>query len=209
MDLGAATLDHLVLGCRSLEEGVPWLQRRCGVQPQPGGRHSHGETENGLLALGPSTYLELIAPVPGAPGLDPWAQQCRAMAQPRLFAWCLRHTEPLETLAQRGRRLGLQTDGPGEMGRTRPDGAQLRWRLLDFRSYWGDTLPFFIEWLSAEHPAASTPPGAALVDLRLGHPEHQRLQALLLELGIAIAVISSPVPGLHARLETPLGPTDL
>jgi len=71
--LGAATIDHLVLGVSALDAGMAEFRAAAGVEPVFGGQHPGGGTQNALASLGKETYIEIIAPVPGE-SLDPrWA----------------------------------------------------------------------------------------------------------------------------------------
>jgi hypothetical protein len=85
------------------------MERLLGVRPVPGGRHPSFGTHNALLGLGPTTYLEIIAPDPGSLrpergtvfGVD-------TLERPRLVTWALRR-EALEGLTRDAvsRSLGL------------------------------------------------------------------------------------------------------
>ncbi len=67
-------------------------------------------------------------------------------------------------------------------------------------------LPFVIDWDAAPHPSASLPPGVLLDELRLEHPEPERIMAVLAALGGAGAVIVPGVePWLSATLQTRAG----
>src|SRR5215469_13219028 len=86
-------IDHLIYGAPDLAGAVADVEERLGVRAQAGGQHVGLGTHNALLALGPQTYLEIIAPDPGQPepsaprpfgidglssgGLVGWAIACR------------------------------------------------------------------------------------------------------------------------------------
>ena len=69
--MSAVFVDHLVIGARTLAEGVAWCEATLGVVPGPGGRHPLMGTHNRLLKIAgaayPDAYLEIIAIDPGAP----------------------------------------------------------------------------------------------------------------------------------------------
>lgn len=68
MEVTALQLDHLVIGCRDLDQGSRWVRERLGVGLEPGGRHALMGTHNRLLNLGQRVYLEVIAIDPDATG---------------------------------------------------------------------------------------------------------------------------------------------
>ena len=81
-------VDHLVYGTPDLNRGIEEIEKLLGVRATPGGKHPGRGTHNALLGLGPTTYLEIIAPDPEQPqpktprpfGLD-------GLKQPGLIAW--------------------------------------------------------------------------------------------------------------------------
>ena len=206
-------IDHLVYATPDLATTVEVLTDRLGVTPTPGGAHPGHGTRNALVGLGDGAYLEIIGPDPEQPlpssarpfGID-------ALSAPALVTWCARPALPLEVVVEAARANGYDLGPIVAMSRHRPDGVLLEWRLSvpDPAASDGGVLPFVIDWGGATHPSASLPPGVVLVELRLEHPEPERITTVLAALGGAAAVIVRGVhPRLSAALQTPAGPVRL
>jgi hypothetical protein len=100
-------LDHVAIGCASLEQGAAYIRDLLGVEVPPGGKHERMGTHNRLMRLGDDLYFELIAidptaPSPGRPrwfALDePW-QRARIAERPRPIAWVARSADIAAELA--------------------------------------------------------------------------------------------------------------
>jgi hypothetical protein len=158
-------IDHVVLAVRDLDEAGERLLRDHGLMSIPGGRHANWGTANRIVPLG-DDYLELIAVVDQeqAAGTALGREMTELTADgDRWFSICLA-SDDVNLIAV---RLALPVD-PG--ARTRPDGAEVRWRGAGVdaptRPRW---LPFFITWESAPelHPGRTPiehPSGANGID---------------------------------------------
>jgi hypothetical protein len=200
-------IDHLIYAAPDLTAAVADLEDRFGVRAQAGGSHTGLGTHNALLALGPRTYLEIIAPDRGQPapsgprpfGLDD-------LARAALVGWALACDDIDQAVAEaqsQGYDQGSVTDGQ----RVEPAGSMLRWRATDGDRP-DDLVPFLIYWGDTEHPARSAPPGLSLQALRIEHPDPASIRPALTALGAGIDVIpvaSAAVPALVATLSGPAG----
>ena len=203
-------IDHLVYAVPDLESAVEELERRLGVRAAPGGRHPGEGTRNALVALGPASYLEILAPDPRqSPPNRPLWLGLEGLARPRLAAWAIKAPD-LEGLASRAAESGVRL-GPVISGsRRRPDGVVLFWRFTDPHVVAADGLvPFLIDWGASPHPAGSAPGGASLAALRGEHPKSAGVAALLRSLGVELPVTKGPRSALIAVLETPNGLVEL
>lgn len=210
MEGARAGADHLIYGAPDLERGVEEVERRLGVGPAAGGRHPQYGTRNALLALGPETYLEVMAPDPELPppdrgrlfGLDD-------LQRPRLVTWALRR-ETIEEAAADARDGEVEL-GPVQAGsREQPDGTSLTWRLTDpYATPAGGVVPFLIAWGETPHPARGAPDGGELVGLRAEHPEPGAAREALAALGVEMQVERGGRPGLIATIRAGNGRVEL
>ncbi len=201
-----ALLDHLVFAAPDLAVAIAMLEPRLGARFVPGGRHPDWGTHNAILSLGPSSYLEVIAPDPDrdAPtpprlfGLD-------ALGAPRLVTWAAKGSD-LTRLVERARARGIDLGSPAAGSRRRPDGSTLRWELTDpLAPRAGGVIPFFIDWGGGAHPASAAPSAVTLIELRLQHPDANAIAGGLRSLGVGIDVTPGPAPAIFADLRAPAG----
>ena len=203
-------LDHLVYAVPDLDAAVADLEQRLGVRATPGGQHPGRGTRNALIALGPESYLEILAPDPAQPapaggrwfGVDPETPA-------RLAGWAAKGVDlsrVAASAASRGVPLGPVVAG----SRQRPDGVTLKWTLTDPGVSAGVSLvPFFIDWTGSPHPAATAVRGPVLESLRAEHPRPELGREPLAALGIDLPVVQGPRPSLVASLRTVSGLVEL
>jgi hypothetical protein len=200
-----AEIDHIVVGAASLQQGVEWVERHLGATPSRGGIHEGAGTHNMLLGLGPSCYLEIIAPDPSQPepehprlfDLDDPAVRVQLEAEPRLIAYVAR-TGSLAPLAD---RLGPRG---GEVRALRR--GHLSWRMLlpPQKQDLGNLIPPMIQW-DGEGKGPRLPDSKVrLSSIHAEFPEPDVLRHALVERGLAdrVVVRFSPHPRLlvHFRL---------
>ena len=206
--LDRVLIDHLVYAVPSLPAAVADIAERFGVRAQAGGRHVGLGTRNALLALGPRTYLEIIAPDPEQPEPSrPRPFGVDGISHGRLAGWALACDDIEAAVAgarSRGYDPGEVTDGR----RVGPTGTELRWRMT-VSPMAGGLAPFLISWGDTEHPAASAPRGLTLEACSIEHPDPGSLAPLLSALGADVEIQPGPAAALIARLSGPNGRTVL
>lgn len=207
------SVDHLVVGAATLEQGAAWCAATLGVLPGPGGRHPLMGTHNLLLAIGapdfPRAYLEIIAIDPQAPApqrrrwydLDDPALRATLASGPRLIHWVAGCDDAVAECAaladagfDRGEMLQAERDTPRGL---------LRWRISvrsDGQRLAGGALPTLIEW-DAMHPSDHLPASAvALQSLSVAGLAPAVMAALALQ-----GVTAGDGNALQAVLQTPAG----
>jgi hypothetical protein len=214
------SLDHLVVGARTLAEGVAWCEATFGIVPGAGGEHPSMSTHNRLFTIGserfPKAYFEIIAINPAAPppgrvrwyDLDQPALQAMLADGPALIHWVAGCDDIRADCAS------LSTSGidRGEVlavERATPRGP-LRWQIsvrADGHRLANGALPTLIQW-GAVHPADAMPASGVTIErLVLGGALPAGVAAALPE-GI-VASQDSNAASLAATFSTPRGPVAL
>jgi hypothetical protein len=108
------------------------------------------------------------------------------------------------------RRAGVKLGEVIPGSRRRTDGVLLSWRYTDPRVVVAEgVVPFFIDWGTTPHPAATATAGVSLIALRAEHPEPEQVQKMLHGVGINLQVAAGTRPALVATLDTPRGRVEL
>jgi Glyoxalase-like domain len=207
-------IDHLVYASNDLPTASGTIRFLLGVTPTPGGSHVGKGTYNELLALGGTTYLEVIGPDPSQPAPEgPRPFGIDDLTEPALVAWCVRPTRPLADIVTDARAAGIELGEVAAMSRRRPDGVLLEWQLTfpQLAGPFGAALPFMIDWGDSAHPTDTLPQTVRLVALDVFHPEAETLKAALAIIGVTgdVAVHHADAPALRARIATQRGEVTL
>jgi hypothetical protein len=197
-------IDHLIFAVPELEDGVVEFEARFGVRAAGGGQHVGQGTHNKLLALGPTTYLEIIAPDPAQPEPpEPRPYGVDGLVRSGLVGWAVA-CDDIDLAVDQARVAGFD---PGDVidGRRRTaDGTTLRWRITSNARAAG-VIPFLISWGDTAHPAASAPPGLRLESLYIEHPDPDSITRALRILGTTVPVIRADRTALVAHVIGPTG----
>jgi hypothetical protein len=198
-------LDHILLGCNDLDRGIDFVYKQIGVRAAFGGVHPGNGTQNALLSLGTSRYLEIIAPDPKQPASADARDLRRLDDDPVIVGWAAHHAN-LDAFAARLKNQGFAIEGPMPGSRKRPDGRLLTWKVMRLKDDATQLLPFFIEWsANSIHPSVDSPQGSRLLSFKAFAPDgdartvSSKIEALGLDLPLAdgqhsllVATIASP-----------------
>ncbi len=202
----SATIDHLVYASPELGPAVEQIGALIGVRPAYGGQHLGLGTHNALLALGPRTYLEIIAPDPAQrhpAGSLPFG--LGQLTAPALRAWAAAPSD-FDTTVRRSLTDGFDYGQVVAGQRRTADGLELAWRMTSSSLRPGvATAPFLIDWGSGPHPADSAPAGAVLAEFRVLTRDPERLAAQLEVLGLEVGIELAGRSQLQATLTGPGG----
>lgn len=205
-----ARVDHLVYATPDLNAGIENLDRLLGIRATPGGQHPGRGTRNALISLGSSSYIEIIGVDPDQPKPDlPRTFGIDDLAQPRLVTWAA-NAPDLTRLASAAAAQGVVLGEVVAGSRRRPDGVLLTWHFTNPLVVVGNGIvPFFIDWGTSPHPARTAAQGATLAGLRAEHPDPDRVQHALRQLGLDLPVTKGQTPALIATIVSPRGRVEL
>jgi hypothetical protein len=145
-------LDHVsyVTSHDQLADTVQRLGSRLGTTFVDGGIHPRFGTRNFTAPLLDGKYIEVVCPLDHpATEQTPWGKAVSKKAQEGggWLTWVF-STEDISPIEEKFGRKAV--DGH----RTRPDGTDLKWKQIGVKEIADSReLPFFIEWLTEDHPS--------------------------------------------------------
>jgi hypothetical protein len=157
-------LDHVsyVTSHDQLADTVQRLGSRLGTTFVDGGIHPRFGTRNFTAPLLDGKYIEVVCPLDHpATEQTPWGKAVSKKAQEGggWLTWVF-STEDIAPIEERFGRKAV--DGH----RTRPDGTDLKWKQIGVKEITDSReLPFFIEWLTQDHPSKDGQPVAKIVKI--------------------------------------------
>lgn len=162
-------LDHIsyVTSHEQLVDTVQRLGSRLGSAFVDGGIHPRFGTRNFTAPLIGGQYIEVVCPLDHpATEQTPWGRAVSKKSNEGggWFTWVF-STDEIRSIEARFGREAI------EGHRARPDGSDLRWKQIGVREI-SDAreLPFFIEWLSSEHPSTDGSPKARIEQIDILDP---------------------------------------
>ncbi len=154
-------LDHVsyVTSHDQLADTVQRLGSRLGSTFVDGGIHPRFGTRNFTCALKSGQYIEVVCPLDHpATELTPWGKAVSKKANEGggWFTWVF-STDDISPIEEKFGRDAV------EGHRTLPNGTDLKWKQIGVKEI-ADTreFPFFIQWLTADHPSLNGTPLAEI-----------------------------------------------
>jgi hypothetical protein len=163
-------LDHVsyVTSHDQLADTVQRLGSRLGSTFVDGGVHPRFGTRNFTLPLQNGQYIEVVCPLDHpATEQTPWGKAVSKKAQEGggWLTWVFA-TEDISKVEEKFGRTA--TEGH----RTRPDGVDLKWKQIGVNEITDSReLPFFIQWLTADHPSQDGKAVAAIEKITIADTE--------------------------------------
>lgn len=198
-------LDHVVVAAPDLAMAKREFEELTGVVPADGGQHVGLGTRNALVSFGADCYLEIVAPDPEQTLAETFGARLAQLDTLTLLHWAIR-TQNLTEVAARAAELGLAPGPARRTARATPDGTRLEWDLMGVGGHQlGGLMPFYIDWLDCDHPAASAPKVGRLEVFRVTFPTGHQALELLDPAPADVSVVAADKSGLMLRFDSPHG----
>ncbi|MEM7292246.1 MAG: VOC family protein [Pseudomonadota bacterium] len=216
--MAGAVFDHVVVGAKTLEEGIQWTRERLGIDIPRGGEHVKMGTHNCVMRLDGEHYFEVIAINPNSPdplrarwfSLDNATVRAQLERSPQLLTWAVNTSNVRAAFSELNEQAAFPDVNIEEM--TRDD---LRWLVAfakDGEMIEAGLFPLVIEWHVPQHPSHNmAASGCRLINVEILSPQPDVLQARLSTIGALGLLAGGKVqigdqPELRITLDTPNGP---
>lgn len=207
MDKLLGLVDHLVYCVHDLEKSIDRIEKEYGLVASVGGRHLNQGTRNALINIGNGCYLELLT-------ID---NENDTVTSDRWMGIDLLTTDKITRWAMKSMTIDQDKDVLseykvllGEMNRgmrQKPNGGMLRWDMtVPASEPEVEVMPFMIDWSHSDaHPVDGLSVQGQLQELRLSHPEPERLRSCFDKLDIRISISEAESASIRALIEGPNG----
>ena len=208
--VGVLQIDHIIVAVADLQDGTRQMKELTGVEAVFGGHHPGAGTQNALIAIGPRTYLEVLAPQSDIDVPEPleWILTLDDLT-PMGFAVSTPDVSGTIALLE---NHGYVTSDPTPGSRSLPNGEALMWTTMEINEPVIVDAPFFIQWDgTSPHPATTSPRGCALRSLKVASPNKVELERLFRVLGLDVVVenAAGQDPVYQVVLDCPKGTVSL
>ena len=162
-------LDHVsyVTSHEQLADTVQRLGSRLGSTFVDGGIHPRFGTRNFTCALKNGQYIEVVCPLDHpATEQTPWGKAVSKKANEGggWFTWVF-STDDISLIETKFGRKSI------EGNRTRPNGSELKWKQIGVKEIMDvPEFPFFIQWLTDDHPSLDGNPTAEIMEIVVSAP---------------------------------------
>jgi hypothetical protein len=162
-------LDHVsyVTSHEQLADTVQRLGSRLGSTFVDGGIHPRFGTRNFTCALKNGQYIEVVCPLDHpATEQTPWGKAVSKKANEGggWFTWVF-STGDISLIETKFGRKSIQGH------RTRPNGSELKWKQIGVKEIMDvPEFPFFIQWLTDDHPSLDGNPTAEILEIVIATP---------------------------------------
>jgi hypothetical protein len=151
-------IDHIVVVVADLDPAIAGFQA-AGFTVTPGGAHAGGDTHNALIGFSDGTYVELLAFLRNEPDTRHYFSERHRLGG-GLAEFALLSTD-IDRDAGAIAARGIAYPIPTQLGRERPDGVRIDWRMsLPATLHRGKGYPFLIQDLSRRDQRAPSGAGA-------------------------------------------------
>ena len=189
-------LDHVsyVTSHDQLADTVQRLGSRLGTTFVDGGIHPRFGTRNFTAPLLDGQYVEVVCPLDHpATEQTPWGKAVsqKAAEGGGWLTWVF-STEDISPIEEKFGRKAV------EGHRTRPDGSDLKWKQIGVKEITdARALPFFIQWLTSDHPSNGGKPVSRIKKLVIASPD--RLEESWFQKEILSAIGLSSIELIHSN----------
>lgn len=197
-------IDHVVLAAPDLDDAMQEFEDRAGVGCVIAGSIKGLGLKCARVSFNDSSYLEIIAPDPNAPGPIGELLKSKNIKELTPFHYAIR-SSACESLKTEVKEFSYTPDHITMFG-ARADGSPKKWEMLYLYGHrLGGIVPFFINWEIRDHPCRTLPVVGKLKKFSIRAPEGDPVHELFEHVGVEGINIEIGKPKISFQFSSPEG----